>query len=45
MDQKKNYEKPQIIESVKLEAIAGACSVAGGKASSGDPACTTVIAS
>jgi hypothetical protein len=34
MKEKKRYEKPRIIESTKLEAIAGACSGPGGKSTS-----------
>lgn len=43
MDQRKPYEKPVVVESIKLEAIAGTCT--GGKASSADVACATLIAS
>jgi hypothetical protein len=45
MDQRKPYEKPVVVENIKLEAIAGSC--AAGKASSSDPTpgCATLIAS
>jgi hypothetical protein len=45
MEQRKPYQKPEIVENIKLEAIAGACGGAGGKGSSADPACTALIAS
>lgn len=46
MDQRKPYQKPEVVESIKLEAIAGACAPSPpGKASSGDANCTGVIAS
>ena len=45
MDQRKSYEKPVVMENIKLEAIAGTCT--GGKTSSSDPqvGCATLIAS
>jgi hypothetical protein len=45
MDQRKFYEKPAVVENIKLEAIAGTCT--GGKTSSSDPTpgCATLIAS
>jgi len=43
MDVRKPYEKPEVVESIKLEAIAGACGGPGSKAA--QPGCTTLIAS
>lgn len=41
MKEKKKYEKPKILESTKIEAIAGVCTPAPpGKAS--PPGCTTI---
>ena len=39
MKEKKKYEKPRILETTKLEAIAGVCT--GGKTSSGT--CTLIM--
>lgn len=41
MEEKKTYQKPQVTDSVKLEAIAGAC--AGGKGAGQPGPCTTFI--
>jgi len=41
MEEKKTYQKPQITDSVKLEAIAGACS--GGKLSGSPAPCTIFV--
>jgi len=44
MEQKKGYEKPQVNDSVNLEAIAGSCTGTGAKGA-GSPGCTTIISS
>jgi hypothetical protein len=41
MEEKKTYQRPRITDSVKLEAIAGAC--AGGKGPGGGGGCATFI--
>jgi len=42
MEQKKSYEKPQVNDSVTLEAVAGTCTTTGGKQSG---TCTLLISS